>query len=276
MCIIKANGSILTLSDIVSVGVYEFEKYEILGNTKDRNSLRNNVFVVGHADGEKPFEANIPIEPTGTIVVSNRDIFDSLLILASEALPIVEKKSHDLILLWCKKYGLPFCSVDASKQNGYLAFPLYKFYDFLFSLRDTFLKVESMHEDFTVEHDIDANFFDENPYKRQNSLSDYFTEEIKRSLIAEFINEANLSLRFEYRSEIPTFYNYAEDIISLVKYQFALILVSNSERVPRRCKCCGSMFFAHRKNQLYGPCCSRQKRYAAERRRREKELKKRG
>lgn len=279
MSIIKKNGGILTLSDVVSVGVYEFEEYEILGNTEDRISCKTNVFVAGHRSGVKPFEKNMPIESTGTIVVSDRSIFDSLLILASKALPIYGKKSHNLVLSWCEKYGIPFCSIEASQRVGYLAFPLYKFYDFLFRLRDTFWKVESMcceDTDSLIEYGVDSNIFEENPYRRLNPLSNHFSEDVKKSLISEFVNKSDLSFRFEYRNGIPTFYNYADDIVSLAKYQFAMILLSSSERAPRRCKCCGSMFFAYRKNQLYGPCCSRQKYYAKEKRRKEKEARENG
>ena len=261
---------------------------------EDKTGLHKNRFIVGHAKGEKPFEkrktiidgkefwTSGPIEPTGTVTVSDRKIFDSLLILASKIIPAFPKESDKLILSWCKKYGLPFCSIEASQQVGYLACPLHQFRYFLVRLCDTFWKAESMcgeDTDSLIEYGIDNNFFDgpflSNPYKKREK---YFTKERKESFISEFLNEANLRFRFEYRNGVPTFYNFAEDIVSLAKYQFALILLSNSERIPRRCKCCGSMFFAHRKNQLYGPCCSRQKRYAAEKRRKEREegLKKHG
>ncbi len=263
----KENGTILTLSDFVNIGVYRFKKYEILG--VDRSKRQGTI--VGH-DDEKPFEVNRPIAPTEKCTVSDREILDSLLTLASKAIPICGEKSDKLIRSWCEKYGLPACSVEESRQVGYLAFPLYRFYDFLFLLRDTFWKAESIYsEDFPQKYDIDL--FTENPYKKRDA---YFTKENKEDLISCFINETNMMLCFEYRNGKPTFYNYAPDIISLVRYQFALILLSNGESVPRRCKCCGSMFFAHRKNQLYGPCCSRQKRYAAEKRRKERERKHNG
>lgn len=270
MCIIKTNGIILPLSDVVSVGIYKFEEYEIL------KSAQHKDVIVGHEYGEKPFETKLPIKPTGTVTISDRGVFDSLMILASKALPVFRKDSDKQVLSWCKKYGLPFCSIEASQQVGYLACPLWEFYNFLFSLRDAFWKVESLYEDFSVEHGIDnVHFFTRNPYREQDH---YFTKERKQSLISEFINAADLGLCFEYRNGKPTFYNYAKSMISLTRYQFALILLSNSESVPRRCKCCGSMFFAHRKNQLYGPCCTRQKRYAAEKRKKEREegLKKHG
>lgn len=250
------------MSDIVNVGVYRFEQYEILGI----EPRKKEGTIVGHQHGEKPFETNRLIKPTETNTISDREILDSLLILASKALPACGEKSNKLIKSWCAKYGLPACSIESSQKVGYLAFPLYRFYDFLFLLRDTFWKAESLYDGF-------SDMFDENPYKKNRW---YFTKEDKESLISEFINESDVRLCFEYRNGKPTFYNYAPDIFSLVRYQFALILLSNSESVPRRCKCCGSMFFAHRKNQLYGPCCTRQKRYAAEKRKKEKELKNNG
>lgn len=254
----KANGATLTLSDIVKVGFYKFDKYEIL----EVDPYQRKGTIVGHKHGEKPFEVNRVIEPTEKCTVSDRALLDSLLILASKAIPIYGEKSNNLIRSWCMKYGLPACSIETSQQIGYIAFPLYRFYDFLFLLRDTFWKAESMHDSL-------SDVFGENPYKRGRW---YFMKEEKESLISDFINESDLGLCFAYRNGTPTLYNYAPDIISLVRYQFALILLSNCESVPRRCKCCGSMFFAHRKNQLYGPCCTRQKRYAAERRKRDRDL----
>lgn len=259
VCIIKANGAIIALSDIVSVGVYKFEEYEI-------TECDTRKYIVGHGHNEKPFESNRAIKPTGVVTISERSILDSLLILASRVLLALPKKSDNLILSWCKTYGLPFCSIEASQQIGYIACPLTRFRDFLFLLRDTFWKVESMYEDFCTEHDV--NTFGKNPYTKQ---SKHFTKGNKESLVSDFVNRADLRLCFEYRNDTPTFYNYAPNIVSLATYQFALTLVSNGESVPRRCKCCGSMFFASRKNKLYGPCCNRQKRYAAEKRRRERE-----
>lgn len=254
----KSTGITLPLSDIVNVGVYRFDEYDTIGV----DHCEHKGFIVGHQRGEKPFGTRRWIEPTETDITSDRSILDSLLILASKALPIRGEKSDRLVRSWCVKYGLPACTVEASQQVGYLAFPLFQFYDFLFFLRDAFWKAESIHDGFS------SNVFDENPYKRN---SWYFTRERKETLISEFINKADIRLHFEYKNGSPMFYNYAPDIISLVRYQFALTLLSDIERAPRRCKCCGSMFFAHRSNQLYGPCCTRQKRYAAERRRKEKE-----
>lgn len=288
---IKKNGTILPLSDIVSVGVYKFDEYEILTVGKDKNGLHENRILVGHSRGQQPFEKRKeiidgmelcttgPIEPTGTDIVSDRKIFDSLLVLASKVFPALPKKSEKLILSWCEEYGLPFCSGEASKQVGYLACPLHQFRYFLNRLRDTFWKVESMCDEDTdslIEYGVDNSIFEENPYRRRDCLSKYFTEDAKKSLITDFINEANLNLCFEYRDGVPTFYNYAEDIVSLAKYQFAIILMSSSERVPRHCKCCGSMFFAYRKNQLYCPYCNRQKYYAKQKRQREKEERENG
>lgn len=252
----------LPLSDIVNVGVYRFEEYEIL----EVDPRQRKGTIVGHKHGEKPFETNRVIEPTEKCTVSDRALLDSLLILASKAIPIYGEKSNNLIRSWCVNYGLPACSIETSRQIGYLAFPLYRFYDFLFLLRETFLKAESMNDSF-------SDTVDENPYKRKKWR---FRKEEKESLISDFINESNLGLCFQYRNGTPTLYNYAPDIISLARYQFALMLLSNYESVPRRCKCCGSMFFAHRKNQLYGPCCTRQKRYAAEKRKKERERKNNG
>lgn len=276
MGIIKKNGTILPLSDIVSVGVYNFSEYEILAVGEGRDDLQKKRLIVGHASGEKPFTnwTDVPIGPTGTITVSDRKIFDSLLVLSSKVFSAFPEESNELILSWCKKYGLPFCSSEASKQTGYLAFPIDYFRNtFLFLLRDTFWKVESMcyeDTDSLLEYGIDRNIFEENPYRKKGRLSNYFTENVKKSLISNFINEADLKFRFEYRNGVPTFYNYAEDIVSLAKYQFAIILMSSSERVPRHCKCCGSMFFAYRKNQLYCSNCNRQKYYAKQKRQREK------
>lgn len=256
----KANGSILTLSDIVRVGIYKFDEYKILEN----NRLK---YIVGHKHGEKPFEINRPIEPTEMGTISDRDILDSLMVLASNAPN--SKDSDGLFLTWCQRYGLPFCSSSASQKVGYLACPLTPFRDFLFLLRDAFWKAESLCEDFEIEHSIDNIYIvGDNPYRKQGS---HFSKEGKETLISDFVNGADLKFCFEYRNGTPTFYNYAADIMALVKYQFALVLLSNGESVPRRCKCCGSMFFANRKNKLYGPCCSRQKRYAAEKRKRAKE-----
>lgn len=272
VCVIKPNGIVLPLSDIVRVGVYEFEEYEIVENPTHK------YVIVGHEHGEKPFETNRSIAPTGVKTVSDRSTLDSLLLLASKTPSTLTEDRNKLILLWCEKYGLPFCSIEASQHIGYLACPLHHFLNFLFFLQDAFWKAESMYEDFSVENGIDnITMLDKNPYKNRK-WSEYFTKEKKESLISEFINKANFSLCFEYRNGRPTLYNYASNLISLTQYQFALILLSNNESVPRHCKCCGSMFFAHRKNQLYGPCCTRQKRYAAEKRRKEREegLKKHG
>lgn len=282
----KANGAPLLLSDIVCVGVYKFDEYKIIEVGEDKSGLHQNCFLIGRSKGEQPFQVrktvidgaelwrSRSIKPTGTDTVSDREIFDSLLILSSKVLPAFPKESNKLILSWCKKFGLPFCSAEASQQVGYLACPLHQFRHFLICLRDTFWKVESLcgeDTDSLIEYGIDSNLFDglflRNPYQEQD---EHFTKERKESLISEFLNEANLRLLFEYRNSTPTFYNYAEDIVSLAKYQFALILLSSGESVPRRCKCCGSMFFASRKNKLYGPCCNRQKRYAAEKRKKEK------
>ncbi len=260
----KANGNPLLLSDVVRVGVYRFEGYKILDNAQHK------AVIVGYAHEQRAFEDNVPIKPTAVITVSDRLILDSLLILASKVFSVVKEKSDKLILKWCETYGLPFCSIEASQHTGYLACPIDKFRDFLFILRDTFWKCESLHEDILFEPGVgNSASFNRNPYKKYGQALT-FTEGKKQALIAEFINTANFRLCFEYSDGKPTLYNYADDIISLIRYQLALILLSDGESIPRRCKCCGSMFFARRKNQLYGPCCTRQKRYAAEKRKKGK------
>lgn len=172
VCIIKANGAIIALSDIVSVNVYKFEAYKITESDTRK-------YIVGHGRNEKPFGTNRAIEPTEVATISDRSILDSLLILASRALLALPKDSDNLILSWCKMHGLPFCSIEASQRVGYIACPLTQFRDFLFLLRDTFWKVESMYENFCAEHDVDA--FGKNPYMKQ---SKHFTKGKKERIFS--------------------------------------------------------------------------------------------
>lgn len=247
-------------ADPVTVGQYRFDEYKWQSDVLRGATLWDRDVIVGINRGATMSGERLAIAPTDEVTVDSREVLDSLLVLASQAIPFTEKKSKNLLLRWCNRFGLPFCSIDASQKVGNLACSVRDFALFLFLLRDTFWKIESLQNGISQGPDLD---FGRNPYFR---IDGRFSTEEREKLISEFINDANIKLKVQYSNGEPMIYTNAGNLIDLAKYQLALLLFSRDKSTPKRCKCCNSMFLSQRKNQLYCRDCSPQKNYSKKRR----------
>lgn len=265
----KKNGELTLVSDIVKVGTYKFGAYKVISNVLNSTLApwMGDVIVGKETEHQLPFSRDCAISPTDHTIVTDRNILNSLLSLSKQVLPFNDRQSKKHIIRWCDKYGLPFCDIQSTQITGYFSFPLVKFIDFLFELRDTFWKIESLYGgDDRIKSDA-CLIYGDNPYMK--NPTDFISKEDRQRLISDFVNASNIKLELHYSGDVPKFCNSCADLVSLSRYQIAILLLSGSGCAPRRCKCCGSMFFASRKNQLYGSCCSRQKAFNAKKRKKE-------
>ena len=256
LVISSASGKLPVKADKIETGLWKCDKYSIKLDKSSTGWHSNNSCIIG--DSQRP-----ELEPTEMESFGSRELLDSLIALSNDVVDYRKRKKR--IIDWVKRYGLPFVDEDMSEEAHSFVCPLGKFMEFLWELRDVILKIETINrEDFNLSGGRKTV---NNPYNKAK-----WSDDKLERLISEWVNDASVSVRIRFENHSPHLFLVADSILSVAKYQLALLLLCNEGITPKRCACCNSYFLPSRENQIYCPYCSPQKHYARKRRALKKQM----
>lgn len=250
----SASGKLAVRSDRVETDIWKYKKYTLALDTSNGMAWHTNSSYIKGIDIDR-----VEIAPTGTAILDNRELLDSLIALSSAVVDY--RKREKEILKWLEKYGLPFVDAEASQTTHAFVCPLGTFMEFLWELRDVILKIEAINNTgISISGKPNTN---RNPYINGNLI---WQESRIEQLISEWLNDASISIKIKFENHEPKLFLASGSVLDTAKYQLALLLLCNEGISPRRCACCNSYFIPSRENQKYCSFCSPQKHYAQRKR----------